>query len=67
MQVGRGGENRKANRKGPEARLKGRVPDPTPRNRKVGVEGSKRVQGLHLERLEVRAKLGLTDALRSRS
>ena len=63
---GRGGENLRAKRKWLLwAGLK--VPAPTPGEPKCGPELNRRVQGQYLERLEVRAKLGLTDVLRSRS
>lgn len=59
----RGARNLSSHPKGPEEHL----PDPMPEHRKMGPEGSRRFQGLHLERLEVRAKLGLADVLRWRS
>ena len=58
--MGREARNQSSHPKGPEEQ----VPDIIPGHRKMGPEGSRRFQGLHLERLEVRAKLGLADVLR---
>lgn len=63
---GRGGENPRAKWKS-QLWAAVKIPAPTPVEPKSGPELNRGVQGLYLERLEVRTKLGLTDVLSSSS